>query len=262
MARRRGPLAAAAGLLLAALAAVPLTTSASTPETVPAGTVVFQSNFDTWDGRWTIAGDMHTVWVSNGQLVLGLDKDDAGVIHQGRVETDESFAFTYGTIRARVHFNGPKGGHSAIWAQSFPRGGTVYCPDGCTEIDVGEHFGHDSNVWQNIYWCPCEVAADGDTIFQNRKQATDSGPAENWHYYRVDWTPSGYTFIVDGDVTATWNVGLSDKPHMLILSYLVSAWEWPKLDTEHLGQYRTYVDFVQVVANEWTTVDTAPGVAS
>ena len=231
--------------LLFTLLAVP--TSA---KDVPAGTVVFRSDFDSWDGRWVVAGQKDVVWVSGGNLVLGLDMDPAGWVRSARV--DNSTVFTYGTFRARMRFTGPKGAHAAFWAPSVPVHGSAFCIDGCSEVDAAEHFGGGS-VWHNVYWCPCSLDADGDPIYQNLRQSEDSIDPAAWHNYRVDWTPSGYDFFIDGVPTVGWTAGLSDKPHYLALSYLISAWERPNLQRDALGKYRTYVDWVELKANSWTT---------
>lgn len=224
--------------LVALLSFQPVAPAAQGGEFV-AGTVIFRSDFDKWDGRWVIEGGKSTVWVEDGRLVLGLAMTEAGWVRQSRVETGTSFNFRYGTYRARMRFTGIKGAHPAAWAQSW----SGYC-DGCTEIDLVEHFGA-PRVWHSLYWCPCP------TGLQEWQASVETDPAA-WNTYRVDWTPTGYTFYVDGVQTATWSDGLTYRPHYLILSYLVADWERDILQRDRLGEYRAYVEFVEVKANEWT----------
>lgn len=231
-------------LVAATLAALFLSTPpADAVERIPAGETLLYSDFATWDSRWVVRGESNVVWASGGSLALGIDKDANGTIRQARIDAD--LDFTYGTIRARMRFLGPKGAHAAFWAQSLDVNGTAYCI-GCAEIDVAEHFGP-ARVWQSLYWCPCSPD------FQERQGFTDLDPSA-WHYYKVDWTPTGYAFYIDGNLTASWSAGLSNKPHLVVLSYLSSDWERANLQTDRLGQYRAYVDFVEVKANAWTEV--------
>lgn len=208
---------------------------AAAAETIPKGTILLRSDFDTWDDRWQVDGGKHVVWVTDGQLALGLQMTDAGWVRQARVDTEGTLNFRYGTFRARMRFTGPTGAHASFWAQSW----SDYC-DGCSEVDVVEHFGT-PRVWQTLWFYP----------MQKRQVSTDLDPSA-WHNYKVDWSPKGYTFSVDGVVTATWADGLSARPHYLILSYLIADWERDSLQRDRLGQYRAYVDWAELKANAWT----------
>jgi hypothetical protein len=212
----------------------PVTLQASTPT---AGTVLLRSDFDTWDDRWQIDGGKRTVWVVGGQLALGLEMTDAGWVRQARVDTEGTLDFRYGTFQARMRFEGIKGAHASFWAQSW----SDYC-DGCSEVDTVEHFGGGS-IYQTLWFYPK----------QKRQTSTVLDPTA-WHYYKVDWTPTGYTFYVDGAVRGSWTEGLSPRPHYLILSYLIADWERDILQRDRLGEYRAYVDMVELKANEWTQV--------
>lgn len=226
--------------LFAALLVFTLWPTPAPAQTFPDGAVIFRSDFDKWDGRWVIEGGKSTVWVEDGRLVMGLAMTEAGWVRQSRVETGASFNFRYGTIRARMRFTGIKGAHPAAWAMSW----SDYCDWGCTEIDLVEHFGA-PRVWHSLYWCPC------NPDFQQRQASVETDP-DAWNTYRVDWTPTGYTFFVDGVQTAAWTEGLSTRPHYLILSYLIADWERDILQRDRLGDYRAYVEWVEVKANDWT----------
>jgi hypothetical protein len=216
-------------------------------EDVEAGTILLRSDFENGIAGWSIRGDANTVWISNGALVLGVDEDANGVLHEGRIDTD--LQFTYGTFRARIRSNptaGP-GAHWALWAQSVAKNGTSYFP-GASEIDVVESFRADRSVWHTIW----ETNASGALV--KHQASTSSIDQTVYHNYLVQWTPTGYTFKVDGVTRFTTSGGLSDDPHFGVLSYLVADWELQNLDRDRLGQYRVFVDFAEFKANQWTTV--------
>lgn len=254
---RRGVLGAL-GLALLALAAglalVPVDRPASSQRIaplveVPAGTVLLRDDFDQLDlGRWDIDRGKTTLWVDDGQLVLGLRFDpEVGWLRQARIDAT-GVPFTYGTVRMRMRFLGPKGGHAAGWAPSVERHGSVFCGDGCSEVDVVEHFGAPARVYHTVWWAEVGLPE----LQRCRPAAVELDPT-TMHRYRVDWTPTSYTFVVDGVVTGTCTVGLSNRPHVVALSYLSSDWERDDLLRDQLGSYRALVDWVEVVANEWTT---------
>lgn len=208
------------------------------------GTILLRSDFDTGYAGWHVAGDANTVWVANGELVLGLDRDSNGVLHEGRIHTDLNF--TYGTFRARIRFAGPVGGHASLWAQSVSKNGTAYYP-GASEIDVVESFRSDRpNAWHTIWY------ADSTGALVKSQDSTSVDVTQP-HNYLVQWKPDGYTFKVDGVTSFTTSAGKSGVPHYGILSYLVADWEEKNL-ADKLGPYRAFVDFAEFKANEWTTV--------
>lgn len=209
-----------------------------------AGKVIFRSDFDEWDPRWEVnRGDQNTVWLDgNGHLVMGISKDADGNLRQSRVDTGDTFTFRYGTIRFRMRFLGPRGAHAAGWVQHLGE------PQH-TEIDVVENFGSNRNVFQTLWWCPIPCAHPTEQY----QRGVDVGDVEVMHNYRIDWWPGRYVLIIDGQTVAQTGEGLSHHPKQLILSYLVSAWELPNLQQDSLGQYRAYVEYVEVKANSETT---------
>ncbi len=176
------------------------------------------------------------MWVEDGQLVLGLEMTSAGWVRQGRVETGGTLDFRYGTFSTRMRFEGIKGAHASFWAQSW----SDYC-DGCSEVDVVEHFGSATTVWQTLWFYP-----------NTKRQTSTTLDPTDWHVYSVDWTPTGYTYKVDGQVRATWTEGLSNRPHYLILSYLIADWERDILQRDRLDEYLAYADYAEAKANAWT----------
>jgi beta-glucanase (GH16 family) len=69
-------------------------------------------------------------------------------------------------------------------------------------------------------------------------------PSNGWHVYSVDWTPTSYTFRVDGIATLVWTKPpyVSSMPEEIVLSLLTSDWELSK-DTRATS--KMYVDWVR-----------------
>lgn len=160
-------------------------------------------------------------------------KKTNGEVREAMISTEASFAFTYGTVRARMTFRGPVGGHPGLWL--IPPGDVYAQPLG-HEIDVVEHFGADNRVQHNLW------GYERDHFFQ----AGAAVDARSSHVYEVEWTPSRYVFRIDGVKTAEWVGTTSSTPHFLVLSYLSSDWERPNLDGANLWKYRANVDWVEV----------------
>lgn len=198
---------------------------------------IFYSDFNSgWDSRWQIDGNKHNVWVQDGMLVMGLARDPDGKIRQARVDTEDTWQFTFGKVRFRMAFAGPLGAHAAGWLNGDPEYAT-----GQSEVDVAEHAGKPDRIHQALHWCPCPdwpvTQAYSNAVFLN--------PLE-WHTYTVEWDVTGYLFKVDGHVTVGTGLGASPMPHYLILSYLISRYERRYLDVNNLARYRAYVDWVAV----------------
>ena len=69
--------------------------------------------------------------------------------------------------------------------------------------------------------------------------------SDAFHTYTVDWTPSSYTFYIDGKVTMRVSSGISKQPVFLILSLLSSDYELPALKNAKLP-VTMQVDWVKV----------------
>jgi beta-glucanase (GH16 family) len=159
----------------------------------------------------------------------------------GHVGTDQTFSFRYGTAAARVKFQKPQGMHGSFWMNTSGE------PEGRknVEIDAVEFFGRDYNkggLAQFLHF-------KGRKIGGLQPSANDVlRGTDNWwkkyHVFSVVWTPSGYSFRIDGTETFRTTKAVSDKQVIMILSLLSSDWELD--DMSKTGKGSMKVDWVRV----------------
>jgi hypothetical protein len=150
-----------------------------------------------------------------------------GFWHNGMIGTGHAptpYTATYGIYAARVMFQRALGSHGSFWMQAMDANGA--------EIDTAEYFGDgrpDGGLASFVH-----AAATGSTaqssggILASAKTILGKGvtPSNGWHVYSVQWTPSGYTFRIDGVPSFSTNKPLvSASPSELVLSLLTSDYE-------------------------------------
>lgn len=156
----------------------------------------------------------------------------------GQVSTDHLDAlgdFTYGTFSARIKFPANRGQHGAFWMQPSKGAsdeGTAAASG--AEIDVVEFFGkgyQKGGLASFLYnYGVLDRSGDPVKIGGMAPKATRMLPAgdawwKRYHVFSVEWTPSRYTFMVDGRPHFTTKRGVSGVDEYLILSMLTSDWE-------------------------------------
>lgn len=144
---------------------------------------------------------------------------DNAMVGTGRSE--EPFQFTYGTAAARVRVQSGQGMHGAFWLQTMGEGGL--------EIDTMEYYGdgHRSGLQTKLYdqLADPELASVGGEVDPSAVLDEGETPADGWHVYSVEWSPEGYVFRVDGEVTMTTDKPrVADGPEEVVLSLLTSDW--------------------------------------
>jgi beta-glucanase (GH16 family) len=128
--------------------------------------------------------------VSNGNLVITARKEtvqgwpytSARMISKGKRE------FTYGRIEARIRVSQGQGQWPAFWMLGANISPNVPWPQ-CGEIDIMENTNTSNTVLGTIHWFNNGHAQYGGN--------TGTTPT-NYHVYRIDWTPTGITWFVDG----------------------------------------------------------------
>jgi len=209
----------------------------------PAGyQLVWREEFDgtTLDGsRWSASGvftasrrgPVDAAAVANGNLVITTYTQD-GVHYTGFLTTEGKFDFTYGYVEARIQLHGAPGTWCAFWLNSPTNGTPLDDPTTAgTEIDMLENrvvdqYGNDvSNVdAMNVNWNG--YGAD----HQDRQRTVSGAPSfqGNWHNYGVLWTPTGYTFYLDGSPvwTPASDVPVSHRSEAIYLTCEVNDHDW------------------------------------
>ena len=195
----------------------------------------------------------------NGDLVLTAKKEvTAGSACPGgpcqytsaRINTANTFSFTYGHVEARIKVSGTQGLWPAFWllGANFPTAGWP----GCGEIDIMEHVG---TVADSVYSTIHAPAYNGGGGLGSPYTLTGTDFANAFHTYAVDWDASHMTFYVDGnafftlnkaDVEATHGPWVYDHPFFIILNNAVGG-DWPgSPDATSVFPQQMVVDYVRV----------------
>jgi beta-glucanase (GH16 family) len=166
-----------------------------------------------------------------------------------RLNTSNSFTFTYGHVEARIKVSGSQGLWPAFWmiGANFP---TVGWPR-CGEIDVMEHVGKEPTKVFSTLHAPAYNGGNG----VGSPYAIAADFAADFHTFAVDWSPTYMTFYVDGNafftadkaqVEATRGPWVFDHPFYLILNNAVGG-DWPgSPDGTSVFPQRMLVDHVRV----------------
>jgi beta-glucanase (GH16 family) len=207
-------------------------------------------------GRTKAKSDPAAATVGGGSLALKVMKAPGTTtkLLNGHISTENSFKFTYGTAAARVKFQQGRGAHGSFWLQSLIYGGYAGSPAASgAEIDAAEFFGrgYPSGGLANFIYYKTSSGKTSKTgglmpAASKLKPASDSW-WNSYHVFAVNWTPTGYTFYVDGQKLYSTNKALSKHEEFLVLSLLSSDWELKYLDRAHLSTKSLMrVDWVRV----------------
>ncbi len=157
----------------------------------------------------------------------------------GHISTNGNHDFRYGVAAARMKFQKERGQHASFWLQ--PTGAkpeATTAKEGGAEVDIIEWFGEggkQSGLTSFIYHPSNKgpVKVGGFLKEQDRFLASKK---DSWfkayHVFSVEWTPKSYVFRIDGRVSATITVGISEVKQYPILSLLSSDYELENLGSE------------------------------
>ena len=138
--------------------------------------------------------------------------------------SEPKFVHLYGYYECRCKFqNDPTTMWSAFWTQS-PSIGTRYEPEWCgIESDIMEHFKPGIATTGNIM---------GGYGKQYRKEGRTAYPLadteDGWHYFGMDWQPSGYVFYCDGKEISRATEHVSRVPQFILLTTEVQGYRSKK----------------------------------
>jgi beta-glucanase (GH16 family) len=151
----------------------------------------------------------------------------------GFVNTEGKFEARYGYFEARIRFNSQPGSWCAFWLAAPTIGKPIGDPARAGgEIDVVEHRVTDQGGWDELRDMVA-VALNWDGYDSNRKNVgrvvalpDGSRVQGEWHTYSVLWTPTGYTFYVDGRSLWTTDAALSHRAQDVQLTCEVEDGSW------------------------------------
>jgi len=159
-------------------------------------------------------------------------------ITSARLNTEKKFQFTYGSVAARMKLPPYPGAWPAFWTL----GATAGWPAG-GELDVMENIG--DPTWTSATAHSPRPGQDEQVFSIDAEHRPAGFRADDWHVYRMDWTPSSVRFLVDEAVVRTvpraeieatvpW---VFDKPQFLLLNMAVGG-DYPESVNHATVPYR------------------------
>lgn len=232
----------------------------------PAGQLPDSSTwgYDLGNGDWGWGNAEHQYYTNspsnvaqdgNGHLVITARRENVGNCWNGpcqytsaRILSYGRRSFTYGRIEARMRL--PIG--QAIWPAFWMLGsnlGQVGWPQ-CGEIDIMENIGSDPLYVHGTLHGPGYSGGNG--VGASFHSPNGQPFANDFHVYRIDWTPAGISWYVDGvhystktaqDVSGQW---VFNQPFFIILNLAVGG-QWPGVpDGTAVFPQTLTIDYVRV----------------
>ncbi|HEY8939295.1 MAG TPA: glycosyl hydrolase [Cellvibrio sp.] len=217
------------------------------------------------------------VYIEDGKLVIEAKREayEGKQFTSARLHTNGRVAFKYGTLEARIKIprldNGlwpafwmlgtnfgldgwPKSGEWDILEagyKSAQANGTVN-----KSVSAAMHWWHESGTWSD--WLQADSAAS-TTLPVNLY--------EDYHTYKLDWTPSKVTISVDGNPYFTMDITdpnmseFRDNPASIILNLAVGGFNFVEItDPAQITApfpAKMYIDYVRLYANANTELTVA-----
>lgn len=211
-------------------------------------------------------------YLEDGNLVIEARREpmEGKEFTSARLHTNGRMAFRYGSIEARIKLPRLDNGlWPAFWMlgnnfgiDGWPRSGewdimeagSKAAQDNGTvnqHVTAAVHWWHESGTWSD--W----LAASHSESYNLPTNVHD-----DYHTYRMDWTPSQVSMSVDGHVYMTMDITdpnlseLSANPAHVILNLAVGGWNYveitdPNQITAPLPA-KMLVDYVRLYENEYT----------
>ncbi|MFB6726580.1 family 16 glycosylhydrolase [Kribbella sp. NPDC056345] len=198
----------------------------------------------------------------NGNLVITARRESGGFqCHYGTCEytsarllTAQTFSQTYGRFEARIKIPGTQGVWPAFWmlgqGGNWPHNG---------EIDILENIGREPTTVHGTIHGPGYSGAEG---IGAAYQSPNGVPFRNdFHTYRVDWTPNSIVWFVDGvqyqrrtPADLGGDQWVFNRPHFMIMNVAVGG-NWPGYpDGSTVMPQQMLIDYVRV-----STIDSSGG---
>ncbi len=174
-----------------------------------------------------------------------------------KLTTQNKHSFRYGRVEARIKV--PEG--RGLWPAFWMLGDNISEVDwpGCGEIDIMEVIGHEPDVLHStVHYASGDNkgASSGDKIEAGEKLSDD------YHIYRLDWTPEEIVFSLDG--TEVHRVPVEDdmkefqRSFYIIFNVAVGG-NWPgDPDETTVFPQRMLVDWVRVYRQDGLNPPAAP----
>ena len=213
--------------------------------------------------------------VSGGLLTITAKRESAGdaPYTSARIQTSRKQSFTYGRFEMRAKLPATQGMWPAFWLLGNScnswglYGGTVNWP-ACGEIDIMEMIGgstgnaSDYTTYGTLHYLNAANYNPALSIgYRNATQLSD-----DFHVYRMDWTPQSFTWYIDGVAFGTRLITPDmeefHKPYFILLNLAVGGnWGgWANSTTVFPQTYA--IDYVRHYTRAWPAKGSAAGLPS
>ena len=213
--------------------------------------------------------------VAGGLLTITAKRETAGdaPYTSARIQTSRKQSFTYGRFEMRAKLPATQGMWPAFWLLGNScnawglYGGTVSWP-ACGEIDIMEMIGgstgnaSDYTTYGTLHYLNAANYNPALSIgYRNATQLSD-----DFHVYRMDWTPQSFTWYIDGVAFGTRLITPDmeefHKPYFILLNLAVGGnWGgWANSTTVFPQTYA--IDYVRHYTRPWPAKGSAAGLPS
>lgn len=227
--------------------------------------LIFEDTFDgptvntdvwnVWDEKrdWRYSYSKDNMFIdANGNLVnrMSVNENPDAVTGEtqisGAMTTQGKFETTYGYFEVRLKPHKAAGLMGAFWLMCGDMGDKNAADDGTAkngcEVDIIETFYHRLDPSHTIHWDGYTYTKSHGFSNSGREDIFDG----NFHTFAFRWSPTEYTFFIDGVVSAkTTKVDICDQPGYLLISshFNTNAGTLPIGVGEHTDML---VDYVRV----------------
>lgn len=213
--------------------------------------------------------DPDNVRIEEGILVITAQEipwgDGDTRITSGRIRTEDKLTFKYGTIEARIRIPDLADG---LWPAFWTLGNDfseVGWP-ACGEIDIME-MGSGAAISDGVVNRRVGSAAhwenQGSQADYGQSRDADADLNDDFHIYRMDWTPERITTYIDGQQIWTMHIEMNScgdcsefhQPHFLILNLAVGGNYTGRFTEEQITApmpAELQVDYVRIFDNGHT----------
>jgi autotransporter-associated beta strand protein len=189
----------------------------------------------------------NTCIVTNGCLMIPVYTLN-GTNYAGILSTEKSFLPTYGYFETSMQSPTNDAAFPAFWLQG-QNGLTNNMPaTNGVEIDIIENC-------PSANWADNGVIWNGYGIYKQDFNQVFAAPVPlaGFHTYGLLWTPTNYTFYVDGNITWQTNIGVSQKSEYILLQNGFTIYHPPGPPANGYGTLATttckaYFDYVRYYA--------------
>lgn len=191
----------------------------------------------------SIVGDEEGNSVLLIQAIPGTGSND---YTSARLVTDGLQTFRFGRIEARIRLPYSQGAWPAFWMLGINK--PVVNWPGCGEIDIMEMVGGEEDTVHGT-----ALYVNNDHLLAGSSGTETMTPglfSDDYHVYRIDWTPTNMTWYVDGIAYHTTPVNADMKEFQrgfyLLMNVAVGGF-WPgNPDASSVFPMRMFVDYVRV----------------